>query len=375
MCAEKVLHLLDITAAGKEVPVTEIGLHAAQLTYAKVDSPPLSLSAPVFLNREVPAKVFPSGAIMRYPQMICAAENCFLMGPFGYVVLPQGQLIRQSVASVAGAALEYSLGHFKGQLPGTHIPWAAAESPVLSLNDYSSNNYFHFLTDVLAQLHLRDRVPAARDARLILSGYPPEAEALLPFIGAAVKAAGVRASDMQPTDGTLLFCRKVIFPRRFTGMTPWKAQCLRQLFGVIGRPRGKKRIYVARGGAPRRRVLNEAAVEKLLAGYGFISINPGALSVSEQVALFADAEIVAGPHGAGLTNCVFMAPGGAIVEMTHDQRVVWTYHEVAGAAGLSYACVINDAVLKNKDDDVLFADFSVDLEALDAAVKAAVASL
>jgi capsular polysaccharide biosynthesis protein len=375
MCAEKVLHLFDMTATGKKVPLAELGLHD-DFTYAVAeDAPPLQLPTPAFLNRPAFAKVFPGGAIHRYPQMLCSAENCFLMGPFGYVVLPQGQLIRQSAVNLDGASLEYTLGHYKGQLPGTHIPWAAAQAPVFSVNGYSTNNYFHFLADALGQLHWRERVPAVGISKMIVSGYPPQAEALLPFLGGAAKAAGVRAADLQPYDGTLLFCRRVIFPKRDTGMSPWKAQYLRRAFGVEGRARGTNRIYVARGAAPRRRVLNEDAVEKLLAGYGFISVNPGAMSVAEQVELFAGAEMVAGPHGAGLTNAVFMAPGGAIIEMTHDKRVVWTYHEVAGAAGHAYACIVNDAQLKNAEEDVLFADFTVDLEALDAAVKGAVASL
>jgi capsular polysaccharide biosynthesis protein len=372
MCAEKVLHLFDITATGAKVPLAELGLHD-DFTYAVAhDAPPLQLPTPLFLNRPAFAKVFPGGAVARYPQMLCAAENCFLMGPFGYVVLPQGLLIRQSAVNLDGASLEYTLGHYKGQLPGTHIPWAAAEGPVFAANGYSTNNYFHFLTDALGQLHWRDRAPAARAAKMILSGYPPQAEAMLSFFAGATKAAGINAADLQPYDGTLMFCRKVIFPKRDTGMSPWKAQYLRRTFGVEGRPRGTKRLYVARGAAPRRRVLNEAEVEKLLAGYGFVSVNPGALSVAEQVELFSSAAMVAGPHGAGLTNAVFMAPGGAIIEMTHDKRVVWTFHEVAGAAGHAYACIVNDAQLKSSDEDILFADFSVDLEALDTAVKAAV---
>lgn len=375
MCAEKVLHLYDIAAAGKEVPLAEIGRHEGPFTYARVDAPPLNLPALLVLNRPEFAKVFPSGAVARYPQMICAAENCFLMGPFGFVVLPQGLLIRQSAVNLDGASLEYALGHFKGQLPGSHIPWASAEDVVFAANGYSTNNYFHFLTDALGQLHWRDRVPGLNKAKMVVSGYPKPAEALLPFMGAAQAAAGLKASDMQPTDGTLLFCRKVIFPKRDTGMSPWKAQHLRKVFGVEGRPRGRKRLYVARGAAPRRRVLNEAAVERLLAQYDFVSINPGALRFEEQVALFSEAEVVVGPHGAGLTNCVFMAPGGAVIELTHDKRVVWTYHEVAGAAGLNYACIVSDAVLNAANDDVLFADFAVDLDALETALKAAIATL
>jgi capsular polysaccharide biosynthesis protein len=372
MCAEKVLHLFDITATGREVPLAEIANSSEPFAFARLDSPPLMLPAPLFLNRPEFAKVFPAGAVARYPQMICSAESCFLMGPFGFVVLPQGLLIRQSAVNLDGASLEYAYGHFKGQLPGTHIPWASVDAAVFSVNSYSSNNYFHFLTDCLGQLHWRERVPMLSNAKLVVSGYTREDETHLPFIGGAMTAVGLKGSEIQPTDGTLTFCRRVIFPKRDTGMSPWKAATLRKLFGVEGRARGRKRIYVARGAALRRRVLNEAAVEKLLAGHGFVSVNPGALSISEQVALFADAEIVAGPHGAGLTNAVFMAPGGAVIELTHHQRVVWTYHEVAGAAGHAYACVVADTLLTKPDDDVLFADFSVDLEALDAAVKAAI---
>jgi len=374
MCAEKVLHLFDITSGGKEVPLQDIGMADVPFAYARLESPPLQLPEPLLLNRPQFAKVFPGGSIARYPQMICAVQNCFLMGPFGYVVLPNGLLIRQSAVNLDGASLEYTLGHFKGQLPGNHIPWASADSAVLAVNSYSTNNYFHFLTDAMGQLHWRDRAPV-RGAQIVVSGYPRAAEATLPFMGAAMAAAKIPARDIQPFDGTLLFCRSLIFPKRDTGMSPWKAQHLRKIFGVEGRPRGAKRIYVARGAAPRRRVLNEAAVETLLKAHGFISVNPGALSFADQVALFADAEIVVGPHGAGLTNCVFMAPGGALIELTHDKRVVWTYHEVAGATGLNYACIISDAELKNPDEDILFADFSADLEALEAALQKAIAAL
>ncbi len=386
MATEKVLHLFDITASGEQVPLAEVGQCDAPFTFAHVDSPPLNLPAPIFLNRPEFAKVFPNGPVARYPQMICAVENCFLMGPFGFVVLPQGQLIRQSAVNLDGASMEFSLGHYKGQLPGTHLPWAQAPATVFAANSYSTNNYFHFLTDAFAQLHWRDRLPAAGDAKVIVSGFPPHAEATMPFVGAAMNVLGLPAGTLQPYDGTLLFCRKLIFPRRDTGMSPWKAQFLRRCFGVEGRTRtkdgrqtsgsqigGKQRLYIARGAAPRRRVLNEAAVEHLLKGHGFVAVNPGALSLVEQVKLFADAEIVAGPHGAGLTNAIFMAPGGAVVELTHHERVVWTYHEVAGAGGHAYASVIADS--QGDSEEPLFADFSVDLEALDAAVKAAIAAV
>ncbi len=371
MSSEKILHLFDIETSGKKVPISDLGTSDDQFAYALVDGcPPLELTAPVFLNRPEFADVFPHGATHRHTPMVCAVKNCLLMGPFGYVVLPTGMLVRQSAVNLDGASLEYTFGHFKGQLPGKHIPWAQTHDPIFSVNSYSSNNYFHLLIDSLGHMHWRDKVPAAERAKVIVSGYAEQAERIQGFMGAAIRKAGLTPDQLYPFDGTLLFCRNVIFPRRDTGANPQKVNWLRQRFGVDGRPRGDARIYVARGAAPRRRVTNEFEVEKLLAKHGFQSVNPGVLSVDEQVELFAGASIVVGPHGAGLTNAIFMAPGGAVVELTHTMRVVWTYHEVACAAGHAYACVIGE--FAGESDEPLFGDLDVDLDALDAAVAEAI---
>jgi capsular polysaccharide biosynthesis protein len=39
------------------------------------------------------------------------------------------------------------------------------------------------------------------------------------------------------------------------------------------------------------------------------------MSVADQISLFADAEVIVGPTGAGLTNAVFAAPGSKVVEI------------------------------------------------------------
>ncbi len=369
MSGQKVLNLLDITAAGKEVSLTDLLTADAPLVFARAkDHPPLTLLPPRFLNRAEFASVFPSGPVTRHEPMLCAASDCFLLGPFGHVVLANGQLLRQSVLNLDGASLQYSLEQFKAQFPGDCIPWTAAPQAVFSANGYATNNYFHFLVDCLAQLHWRDSVPALGATKTILTGYPPEAEATLPFMADAMSAAKIALHDLQPFDGTLLFCRKVIFPRRNTGANPLKTQWLRERFGVAGRPRGQERLYISRGSAPRRRIVNEADVQKLLTAHGFKFVDPGKLSVAQQVELFADAALVVGAHGAALTNALFMGEGAGLIELTHTERVVWTYHEVASAAKLTYACVVGDVV--GDRSEPVFADFEIDVGALEAALKA-----
>ncbi len=237
MSGEKILHLFDIETSGKKVPLTALGTGSDQFTYAVAEnSPPLALAAPIFLNRPEFAKIFPGGHVRRHSPMICAVQNCFLMGPFGYVVLPSGRLIRQSAHKLDSASLEYSFGHFQGQLPGKHIPWAQADGPVFSANGFSTNNYFHFLMDALGHMHWRERVPAAQGAKSIISGYP--AGTSHAFMDEALQRAGIAPAEIQPFDGTLLFCPQITFPRRDTGASPWKVEWLRQRLGLMGRARG-----------------------------------------------------------------------------------------------------------------------------------------
>jgi len=142
-------------------------LSGANLPLFVVASLSVTLIASAFL-----AEIIRAGLLSIHHNQWDAATamNFSLLQSIRYVVLPQGLLIRQSAVNLDGASLEYSLGHYKGQLPGTHIPWGAADAPVFAVNSYSSNNYFHFLTDTLGQLHWRDRVPAARAAHMIVSG-------------------------------------------------------------------------------------------------------------------------------------------------------------------------------------------------------------
>lgn len=65
------------------------------------------------------------------------------------------------------------------------------------------------------------------------------------------------------------------------------------------------RVYVSRADANRRQVENEEEVVLLLDKYGFMSIEPGRLPFCEQVRLFSGADIIVGPHGAGLANMIW----------------------------------------------------------------------
>jgi len=79
--------------------------------------------------------------------------------------------------------------------------------------------------------------------------------------------------------------------------------------------RGKRRLYVSRRTHPMRVMVNERALEAALVRRGFEIVRPERMSVTEQICLFAHAEVIVGPTGAGLTNGVFAARGCKLVEI------------------------------------------------------------
>jgi capsular polysaccharide biosynthesis protein len=96
------------------------------------------------------------------------------------------------------------------------------------------------------------------------------------------------------------------------------------------------RLYVARTDAEHRKMRNEDALMAELARRGFEIIVPGSLSFAEQVALFRGANLVVGPHGAGMTNIVFCELGTMIYELVPDHYHNACFCNLAAICRLRY---------------------------------------
>jgi capsular polysaccharide biosynthesis protein len=84
-------------------------------------------------------------------------------------------------------------------------------------------------------------------------------------------------------------------------------------------------------------VENEADVLALLEPLGFTCVDPGSLSVADQIRTFAEADVIVAAHGAALANLVFCSPGSAVVELFPAMSFVADYWKMAsGVTGLEY---------------------------------------
>jgi hypothetical protein len=69
-----------------------------------------------------------------------------------------------------------------------------------------------------------------------------------------------------------------------------------------------EKVYVSRVHARRRRMVNEAKVEKIVKAHDYAIVNLEKLNVGDQVRLFMNCKKIMSPHGAGLANLVFSNP-------------------------------------------------------------------
>ncbi len=107
--------------------------------------------------------------------------------------------------------------------------------------------------------------------------------------------------------------------------------------GLQARPQegARKRVYIARRGA--RSVENKEPVERIATNNGFSMFFMEEMKPSAQIELLAEAEFVIAPHGAGLSNLLFCAPGTKVIEFTPDCEFRPLFAQISDKLGLSHA--------------------------------------
>ena len=223
-----------------------------------------------------------------------------------------------------------------GQPPTAHRLAAA----VLAIDQFPAPNLGHFLLDHASRLLLYRA--AGIDLGAVTAIGPALTET---YQKATVNRIGVANWHATDAPARLLVarlfvssnCRQLQHSAHLGA--PWAVAGVRALFDTAPRAR-HRRLLISRADAKFRRIVNEPAIAGLLAPLGFETIIPGALSLGDQIAAFRDATHVVGPHGAGLANILFCAPGTHVLEAFHPHYGTWTYAILGPSLGLHYASLV-----------------------------------
>jgi hypothetical protein len=179
----------------------------------------------------------------------------------------------------------------------------------------SSSSWFHFLVEVFPRF-LQIEISDLSDYDVIVRGNMPET------ITEILKSLGVK-SVISMHDGQKLIAENLITltDLRFSNVTNLQDRyqdlhAVREyILSRYSQTSGPKFVFLEREDRLFRKLRNRSKLRELLEGFGFESVKPELLTVSEQVNLFADAKIVVSESGAALTNVMFMRPGSRVLEI------------------------------------------------------------
>jgi hypothetical protein len=231
-------------------------------------------------------------------------------------------------------------------------------------------NWYHFLVDIVPRLALFETpgVPAP-DAWYVplRSGWQREVFELLGFL----PRDGVIDADAVPH----VRAERLLVP----GLPdvdirtpPWAVGFVRErlrpadLECVSGR-----RLYVTRGRLRHNRIVtNEDEVVEMLAGRGFEVVDPGQIeSVAEEIRIFGEAEVILGPHGAGLSNLLWASPGATVIEFFDPDYLNVSYWKLADSIpGVSYRYLLGTG--RARTGTAVMSDITLDVGALERALDA-----
>lgn len=275
-------------------------------------------------------------------------SNGQAFGPVGVAELPGGRVLGPHRAVISGRnELVHDVSWYFGtRRPHEHplylnpfpAPPLEVDRRLGVLAARGDGNYYHFLMDVIAKLGVLEQAPeiAPPERWYVPQGVGFQRE-LLDLAGVPAEAR-VDASEHPHVRAEVLV---VPAPPEMTEKNPpWAVQWLRaRLLRAVEVPDGpRRRIYVTRGPSSHNRsVVNEAEVRGLLAERGFVDVDPGELSVADQIRTFATAELIVAPHGAALANLIFAAPGATVIELFPAGCLLPDFWRLAcGVPGLRY---------------------------------------
>ena len=212
---------------------------------------------------------------------------------------------------------------------------------VAVLASTGSANYFHWLFDVLPRLEILRKSGFLQNPNLSFILERP----LNTFQRESLRYYGFELPRVFfLEDFPHIECEEMVLPSlpgRIGDVPPWVCDFLRNpLVGLSPTTNKKNMYFITRRKTTSRNLLNEQLLLDSLASFGVQAVEPQDLTFSEQVDLFANADVVIGTHGAGLANIVFCKRNSRLLEFMASEYRNKCYWALAGNISIRYAYVI-----------------------------------
>lgn len=275
---------------------------------------------------------------------VAELEDVTVLAPSGLAITADAQLVKDTVASDRSSVsrlekvLARSIRHngYRQTRDFVRSPTANCDRNVPLATTFVPvwPNYYHWTLECLPKL-LGVETYAARTGDSPTVFLPPELPSWMRE-SLDLVAKNIHTEPLQP--GTTHVDRFVVpsYPSPSRTECFWVRTRAYENADVtnIDPDEYPSRIYVTRQSATVRRIKNQEEVLTVLDKFDIQPYALETLSVREQVRLFANAELVVSPHGAGLTNLVYSS-SPTVLELFGDKEKT-TFYRLSKLMGFEY---------------------------------------
>ncbi|MEH1856160.1 MAG: glycosyltransferase family 61 protein [Nostoc sp.] len=273
--------------------------------------------------------------------------------PNAYIHVKTGLVCTQDFKAIADFGLEHRMGNyalFNGPKPILVRRFSGVYSTI-TYTDSIAKNFWHWMVDCLPKIHAMTKV--ASNTKIILlmpqSANEFQRETLRCILPENFEVSYIDGNEWIQTENLLWTS---LVSNLCIGLLP------KDYYEAVRNPVFKQfdlptlhtkteRIYISRKGAKHRGVNNEDEVMELLEKFGFRMILLEELSFRQQVELFHRADIVVGPHGAGL-GTIFFSGNIDVLVLYSTPNPPNYFHSLAKGLGQRHYFVCHNK--QNEDD-------------------------
>lgn len=226
---------------------------------------------------------------------------------------------------------------------------------------FAANNYFHFMFAVMTKLALTNSISQFDDWPLFIDKKAYDINSLRELLGILNKANRkviiIDEGEVCKVDELLIVSDSLFLPDNVYGKMrikdfrmDWDNALLVRKTCIDSIPATNtntpRRIFVSR--KSNQRIVNMSEIENIFIKHGFEIVYCEEMSFMEQVQLFNNAEFVAGPTGAAMTNILFCNPGTKFICLIPKKFRFYSYSTIAGNLGLKSIFVDGKIIHRNR---------------------------
>lgn len=205
---------------------------------------------------------------------------------------------------------------------------------LLLYDNWSWNNYFHWIIDALCRAELVRRNLNEKFTILLPEASPK-------YLTETLKHYGYTDFEYLP-EGSMIKTDTLYSMNYAAWSGQQHPEILRSMVNYVKSvvssksPDGTNKIYVSRSRQFSRRISNENELLPILKKYGFEVHYFEGMSFADQITLMQSARYFVSSHGANMTNLIFLPERARILELLNNRKPNFCYWSVASSLQQPY---------------------------------------